>query len=42
MDWCINEDDDGEEQHDVQRNLKVQKLPKTAEELYNRFKILHC
>ena len=40
MNWCNDDDDDGEEEHDVHR--KVQKLPKTAKEIYNRCKILHC
>ena len=40
MDWCSDADDvEGEEEH-VHSNSKVQKLPKTAKELYNRFKLL--
>ena len=38
MDWYSDEnddDDDGAEEPDVHRNPKVQKLPKTAKELYN-------
>ena len=41
LDWCSDEDGDDEEGH-VHGNPKVQKLAKTAKELYNRFKILHC
>ena len=42
MDWCSDEDDDDDEEEHVHGNPKVQKLPKTAKNLYNRFKILHC
>ena len=45
MDWCCgNERDEDEdvEEESVQRNPKLELLPSTAKELYNRYKILHC
>ena len=45
MGWCSgNESDEDEnvEEEPVQRNPKLYLLPSTANELYNRFKILHC
>ena len=43
--WCSgNESDEGEivVEEPVQRNPKLELLPSTAKDLYNRFKILHC
>ena len=41
MGWCSDEDEDVEVES-VQRNPKLELLPSAAEELSNRFNILHC
>ena len=45
MGWCSGKDSDEDkdvEEEPVQRNPKLELLPNTAKELYNRFKMLRC